>query len=280
MRSRQKHRRAKPPPTRPTQCRRQPANPQNGSTHARLPWNTSSKILAIVAFRRSSCGGRVTMGRPGEATVSTTTTAARCKPRSTTTDSIGFRIVVTAPGGLGGNEPHPGDRPELWLGVDRTRPQVELTAAEVGRGELAGQLLLRWRVDDEHLESRPIGLFYSSRPAGPWSTIATSLENNGEYAWHVERHVPSQIYLRIEARDLAGNKAAYQTSDPVTVDLPQIADIAKMPRRDWVPRRMCRRPDCDNSSAGPLVYDCRRGKMPSRSLGLWSINVARVMNCR
>jgi hypothetical protein len=130
----------------------------------------------------------------------------------------GFRIVVDAPGDAGGNDPRPGDRPELWVGVDLHRPQVELTAAEVGSGDLAGQLLLRWRVDDEHLEPRPIGLFYSSRPAGPWSTIATNLENTGEYAWHVERHVPSRIYLRIEARDLAGNRAAYQTSDPVTID--------------------------------------------------------------
>jgi hypothetical protein len=132
----------------------------------------------------------------------------------------GFHIVVEAAGGPGGLAPRPGDRPELWVGVDLHRPKVQLTAASAGSGDPAGQLVLRWQADDDHLEPRPIGLFYSSRPDGPWSTIATSLENTGEYAWQLERHVPPRVYLRIEARDLAGNLAAFQTSDPVTIELP------------------------------------------------------------
>jgi hypothetical protein len=133
----------------------------------------------------------------------------------------GFRIVVEAAGGPGGLAPRPGDRPELWVGVDLQRPQVELTAADVVSGDQAGRMILRWQANDEHLEPRPIGLFYSSRPTGPWSTIATSLENTGEYSWQLERQLPSRVYLRVEARDLAGNLAAYQTSEPVTIDLPQ-----------------------------------------------------------
>ncbi len=64
---------------------------------------------------------------------------------------------------------------------------------------------------DNNLEPRPISLFYSSRSTGPWSAIATNLENTGEYAWRVERYVPTRFYLRIEARDTAGNLAAFQT---------------------------------------------------------------------
>jgi hypothetical protein len=133
----------------------------------------------------------------------------------------GFRIVVEAAGGPGGFTPRPGDRPELWIGVDLRRPQVALTGTEIGRGDLAGRLILRWEASDDNLEPRPIGLFYSSRPTGPWSTIATSLANSGEYGWQVERHVPPRVYLRVEARDLAGNLAAFQTNEPVTIDLPQ-----------------------------------------------------------
>jgi hypothetical protein len=137
----------------------------------------------------------------------------------------GFRIVVEAAGGPGGFTPRPGDRPELWIGVDLHRPQIELTGTEIGRGDLAGRLILRWEASDDNLEPRPIGLFYSSRPTGPWSTIATSLANTGQYAWQVERHVPPRIYLRVEARDLAGNLAAFQTNEPVTIDLPQAAGL-------------------------------------------------------
>ena len=127
----------------------------------------------------------------------------------------GFSIVVEGAGGLGGFPPQPGDTPEL-LGRRRSRaaaganPSVEVDSRRVRRR----QLVVRWEAEDDNLEPRPISLFYSSRPAGPWTTIATSLENIGEFDWPLERHVPRRIYLKLEARDTAGNVAAYQTSEP------------------------------------------------------------------
>ncbi|HEY3394959.1 MAG TPA: hypothetical protein VGK58_19800 [Lacipirellulaceae bacterium] len=126
----------------------------------------------------------------------------------------GFRLVVDsalAPSA----PPSPGDAPELCVAVDLQRPIAELTAIEQGAGNMNDHLILRWRADDNNLEPRPISLFYSSRPAGPWSAVATSLENTGQYAWRVERHVPGRFYLRLEARDTAGNLAAFQTRDAV-----------------------------------------------------------------
>jgi hypothetical protein len=38
------------------------------------------------------------------------------------------------------------------------------------------------------------------------------------YAWRVERHVPARFYLRLEARDTAGNLAAFQTREPIEFD--------------------------------------------------------------
>ncbi|HEX5470724.1 MAG TPA: hypothetical protein VFW73_02505, partial [Lacipirellulaceae bacterium] len=138
-------------------------------------------------------------------------------PVITTVDQeglYGFRIVVQSAGGEI-EPPRPGDEPELWVSVDLERPVVELTAIERGQGNIADNLILRWRATDNNLEPRPISLFYSSRPTGPWSAIATNLENTGEYAWRVERYVPNRIYLRIEARDTAGNLAAFQTRQAV-----------------------------------------------------------------
>jgi hypothetical protein len=126
----------------------------------------------------------------------------------------GFRIVVGSTGAVA-QMPVSGDEPELWIAVDLHRPVIELTAAQRGEGNVADHLILRWRAADDNLEPRPISLFYSSRPAGPWSAIATSLENTGEYAWRVERHVPARFYLRAETRDIAGNLAAFQTREPI-----------------------------------------------------------------
>lgn len=127
----------------------------------------------------------------------------------------GFRIVVQNAGAAVAQTPRPGDSPELWVSVDLKRPVVELTAIERGQGNTADNLILHWRAMDNNLEPRPIALFYSSHTAGPWSAIATNLENTGEYAWRVERYVPARFYLRIEARDTAGNMAAFQTREPV-----------------------------------------------------------------
>jgi hypothetical protein len=133
----------------------------------------------------------------------------------------GFRIVADSAGSAESSRPLPGDAPELWVAVDLRRPVIELTKIERGHGNQADHLILRWRAQDNNLEPRPIALFYSSRPAGPWSAVATNLEDTGEYAWRVERHVPARIFLRIEARDTAGNLAAFQTREPV--EIPQDA---------------------------------------------------------
>jgi hypothetical protein len=133
----------------------------------------------------------------------------------------GFRIVVYSAAGTATFPPQSGDQPELWVAVDLHRPTVELTAIEPGSGNQADYLILRWRAEDDNLQPRPISLFYSSRPAGPWSAVATNLQNTGEYAWRLERHLPARFYLRLEARDTAGNLAAYQTAEPVLLQRPQ-----------------------------------------------------------
>ena len=98
------------------------------------------------------------------------------------------------------------------------------------RGEIGGELAVTWEAEDDHLESRPIALFYSSRPAGPWTPIATSVENSGEFTWPIERHVPRRVYLKLEARDAAGNVAAFQTAEPVVTESePAVANWQRLP---------------------------------------------------
>jgi hypothetical protein len=129
----------------------------------------------------------------------------------------GFRIVVESAGGTPAIPPGPGVAPELWIDVDLSQPTAEITSVQLGAGNLADHLILNWRADDDNLDPRPISLFYSSRAAGPWTAISTNLENSGEYAWQLQRHLPDRFYLRLEARDVAGNLAAFQTREPVVL---------------------------------------------------------------
>ena len=122
----------------------------------------------------------------------------------------GFRVVIVGKNGLASQTPRPGDLADLWVGVDMTKPTVEITSAAYGEGPNAGHLEIRWKAVDDHFGARPITLQFSDQPDGKWTTIAAGLPNSGEYSWRVDSSVPDQFYLRLEARDEAGNVASYQ----------------------------------------------------------------------
>jgi hypothetical protein len=129
----------------------------------------------------------------------------------------GFRIVIVGNNGLAGTAPRNGDLADLWVGVDTTPPQIDLTAATYGQGEFAGQLEIRWTAQDRWLGDRPVTLLFSAQPGGPWTTIAAGLPNSGLYYWPIDPRIPEQVYLRLEIRDEAGNVAFEQFRDPISI---------------------------------------------------------------
>ena len=74
-------------------------------------------------------------------------------------------------------------RPHCGSTSTSSRRMRKFCPSNATRGDAEGELTVRWEADDDNLEPRPISLFYSSRPAGPWTTIATELENSGEFRW-------------------------------------------------------------------------------------------------
>jgi hypothetical protein len=128
----------------------------------------------------------------------------------------GFRIVVQSGSGLGGLPPRNGDLPEIWVGVDLTRPVAKITSAAIQPD--TGELRVRWEASDELPDQRPISLSFSDHPNGPWTPIASGLENTGSYAWRLDNRAPDKIYLRLEARDEAGNVGVFVTTEPVLLD--------------------------------------------------------------
>ncbi|MBI2825697.1 MAG: hypothetical protein HYX69_13515 [Planctomycetia bacterium] len=130
----------------------------------------------------------------------------------------GFRVVVESGAGLRGERPKEGDKPDVWVEVDTTKPVARLTKAELGTGPHAGELSITWEASDEQLAERPISLFLSPYPDGPWSTMAAELENTGQYTWRLDNRAPGRVYLRLEARDEAGNIQVVDSVEPVPLD--------------------------------------------------------------
>ena len=130
----------------------------------------------------------------------------------------GFRVVVTNGAGVGGKPPVDGDLPDLWVGVDMSKPTARIISAQQGVAAEADQLIISWQADDNMLAARPVSLSFSQTRSGPWLPIASGLENTGRYGWRIDSRTPPQLYLRLEVRDEAGNVGVYETAEPVAID--------------------------------------------------------------
>ncbi len=163
----------------------------------------------------------------------------------------GFRIVVSSRDGINSRIPKGGEAADMWVRYDNTKPQAKITSVPFGRGINAGKLVINWKVQDEQLTLRPISLAYSDRPEGPWTDIEVGLRNEGSYVWKVPQQAPERIYIRLKARDTAGNVAINDLPHPVNV-----ANLIPRGRiKDIVPL----------NSAGSADQSSARGQKPKRA---------------
>lgn len=131
----------------------------------------------------------------------------------------GFSIRVTSGAGLAPTPPQPAEQPEVVIVVDSSPPVVQLFPLKQGSGADSNRVLITWQVADQKLHDRPIALSYSATPNGPWEPIADWQPNTGHYIWSMGPGVPARLFVRVIARDSAGNMARVDTPQPVLVDL-------------------------------------------------------------
>ena len=133
--------------------------------------------------------------------------------------TYGFAIRVRSGVGLALSPPQPGNLPEVVVAVDREPPQVKLMPLKQGQGQQPSQLLIEWTMSDAELADRPVSLYYASRPSGPWQPITGWEPNTGQYLWAFGPDAPKQVYIRLDARDTAGNIARVESQEPLLIDL-------------------------------------------------------------
>jgi len=133
----------------------------------------------------------------------------------------GITLVAKSGVGLGDRPPQTGDRPQMWVEVDTTKPVVQLHNVMVGTGHDKGKLKITWTARDKNLHQKPIKLSYAEQFAGPWTTIDEKLANNSPYTWTMPERVPYQFHLKVEAMDQAGNIGEAITDALIKVDLAQ-----------------------------------------------------------
>jgi len=129
----------------------------------------------------------------------------------------GVRLEIVAAGDDG--RPRSGAVPDCWVGVDEEPPVVEL---DVRRQDgVAPVVMIRYAAHDGLPAARGGRLLYSPLATGPWVTIATDLDNAGEFRWEPDRGVPARVFLRAEVVDAAGNVGAATTTEPLALGAPR-----------------------------------------------------------
>jgi hypothetical protein len=134
----------------------------------------------------------------------------------------GFTLVAKSGVGLGERPPQVGDRPQVWVEVDLTKPVVQIKDVVVGQGKDKGKLFIGWTAYDKNLDKAPITISHAEKASGPWTPITTDrVANSGRYVWSMPPKVPYQFLVKVEAVDTAGNIGEAVTSELVKVDLSQ-----------------------------------------------------------
>lgn len=132
---------------------------------------------------------------------------------------FGFNLVVKSRAGLGKAPPRAGDLPEIRIEVDTSAPDVKLYEPKADPAR-ANTLLLQWSARDANFGNTPIELEWSEKREGPWHAISTApLANTGRHSWSLPDRLPVQVYLRLRARDRAGNESTAASWEPQLVDL-------------------------------------------------------------
>jgi hypothetical protein len=133
---------------------------------------------------------------------------------------FGISLVVRSRAGLGKPPPKRGDLPQMRIEVDLTPPVVKLDEPKPDPNRRDALVITWTATDPDHpdLAANPITLQWAERK-GDWKTIAARLPNTGKYVWQLPADIPVHVYLRLVARDAAGNEGVFETAEPQLVDL-------------------------------------------------------------
>lgn len=133
--------------------------------------------------------------------------------------TYGFTIVARSGAGLSADPPQNGQAPSMALVVDLTPPNIELTGLEQGRGTLVNKIAVSWRYHDANPHDAPVQISWSVNGQDGWQSVSGWVENSGRYLWNIAPNTPPRFFVRIEARDLAGNVRSAVTPQAVLIDL-------------------------------------------------------------
>jgi hypothetical protein len=125
----------------------------------------------------------------------------------------GITLVATNKQGDSSAAPVGGDVPDWTIEVDTTKPASEITSVKVERDGGTPVVHISWTAQDKNFSDGPVELSYSATDRGPWLQIGKNLPADGHHRWTPPAGIGGHAFIRVVARDKAGNDSVCVTRD-------------------------------------------------------------------
>jgi hypothetical protein len=129
--------------------------------------------------------------------------------------TLGFITIITTPEDNDKNRPTTDSVADIWIRIDRTKPQLRLGGIERTVESGFPEILIKWEATDDNFSDRPIHLQCSQSQQGPWQEISTAVPNAGFYRWRLDPNASGTWFIKVNATDQAGNVISEIIAEPV-----------------------------------------------------------------
>lgn len=164
-----------------------------------VAWSTDDVHPAVVKVQRSDDGGDTWT------TVESTISDDGDYAWNVSGLADGSWTLGLVPTDVAGNV---GLRELVNVTIDNTLPEVH--PEHPTGGVYTDTVPLRWSTDDAH--SDRVQLSHRRQGTSTWTTIVASTPDDGAYNWSVGEELDGKYEVRIEGKDLAGNRAGNTTA--------------------------------------------------------------------
>lgn len=184
----------------------------------------------------------------------------------------GFYFVLQNQAGRSSEPPIAGTKPQLRVLIDTASPLVQIHQARIIESDQTAETILAvsWTAYDDHLEDRPISLYYRTNKQPRWRPIATAIRNIGRFDWAVPTDLSGFLAVKVEVVDRAGN-ISLDVSQELVV-LPS-STSGPAPAAQALPSEPTARPQSAGTVAGAAsdIIDAKRIAEAEQlhELGLW-----------
>lgn len=131
--------------------------------------------------------------------------------------TYGFAIRARSGAGLIAAPPAAGEAPDVSVVVDVTPPSGRVRSVQLVRSGHR-QMVARYELDRAHPQDM-VRVEYAVHLDGPWQSAGDWQANDGSAEWQLVQGLPGRIFVRLLARDRAGNIGRLSYPHPVIIDL-------------------------------------------------------------